>query len=202
MSFRHKTLLTKRKNCSKTVDNNVKEMTLDIMKKEFIINFLDNLIMNRFRILIIDEEFFQDEQNLLKIFTEFLVEFKAIKFKINLYEENDSNMNEENLVGGETVNKETFISAFSDRCNLDYHKSKPQNNSVIANNNSKIDNMNNNLGNNNDLSNPNFQLLLIDASNTFINNRGFIKAILPLAQKSPEKLILNNNYLTDDIFIN
>ena len=31
MSFRHKTLLTKRKNCSKTVDNNVKEMTLDIM---------------------------------------------------------------------------------------------------------------------------------------------------------------------------
>ena len=201
MSLRNKTLLTKRKNSSKAADNNVKAMTLDIMNTEFIINFLDNLIMNKFKILIIDEEFFQEEQNLLKIFTEFLVEFKEIKFKINLYEEDDSNINEENLVGGETINKETFVSAFSDRFNLDSHESKPQNNSVITNNNNKIDNMNNNLGN--DLTNPNFQLIIIDASNTFMNNRGFIKAILPLAQKSPflEKLILNNNYLTDDIFI-
>ena len=201
MSLRNKTLLTKRKNSSKAADNNVKAMTLDIMNTEFIINFLDNLIMNKFKILIIDEEFFQEEQNLLKIFTEFLVEFKEIKFKINLYEEDDSNINEENLVGGETINKETFASAFSDRFNLDSHESKPQNNSVITNNNNKIDNMNNNLGN--DLTNPNFQLLIIDASNTFMNNRGFIKAVLPLAQKSPflEKLILNNNYLTDDIFI-
>ena len=202
MSLRNKTLLTKRKNSSKAADNNVKAMTLDIMNTEFIINFLDNLIMNKFRILIIDEEFFQEEQNLLKIFTEFLVEFKEIKFKINLYEEDDSNINEENLVGGETINKETFVSAFSDRFNLDSHESKPQNNSVIANNNNKIDNMNNNLGN--DLTNPNFQLIIIDASNTFINNRGFIKAILPLAQKSPflekhesnweESLPGNHNY--------
>ena len=94
MSLRNKTLLTKRKNSSKAVDNNVKAMTLDIMNTEFIINFLDNLIMNKFKILIIDEEFFQEEQNLLKIFTEFLVEFKEIKFKINLYEEDDSNINE------------------------------------------------------------------------------------------------------------
>jgi hypothetical protein len=36
-----------------------------------------------------------------------------------------------------------------------------------------------------------------------MNNKGFIKAIFPLAQKSPflEKLLLNNNCLTDDIFI-
>ena len=36
-----------------------------------------------------------------------------------------------------------------------------------------------------------------------MNNKGFIKAILPLAQRSPylEKLFLNNNYLTDDIFM-
>ena len=36
-----------------------------------------------------------------------------------------------------------------------------------------------------------------------MNNKGFMKVILPLAQKSPflEKLLLNNNYLTDDIFI-
>ena len=47
MSLRNKTLLTKRKNSSKAVDNNVKAMTLDIMNTEFIINFLDNLIMNK-----------------------------------------------------------------------------------------------------------------------------------------------------------
>ena len=197
--MRNKTLITKRKNSISKIEN-VKFMTLDIMNTEFIINFLDNLIINKFKILIIDESFFQEEQNLLKIFTSFLTEFKEIKFKINLYEEEDNNMNEDNLLGGEAINKETFVSAFNDRFNLDSYENKQQNNI-----NNKI-NIDNNIANNkikNNIFNSNFQFLIIDASNTFMNNKGFIKAILPLAQRSPflEKLLLNNNYLTDDIFM-
>ena len=54
--------------------------------------------------------------------------------------------------------------------------------------------------NENDLNN--FKLLTIDASNTYMNDKGFNKAILPLMQRCPllEKLYLNNNYLTDDLF--
>ena len=200
MSIRNKTLMTKRKNSiSKNVEN-VRQMSLEMINTEFIINFLDNLINNKFKILIIDEAFFQEEQNLLKIFTSFLLEFKEIKIKINLFEEEDNNIDEENLIGGETVNKETFASAFNDRFNLDTHENKQQ---ININNNVKEKNIystNNKINENNY---NNFQLIIIDASNTFMNNKGFIKAILPLAQKSPflEKLLLNNNYLTDDIFI-
>jgi len=200
--MRNKTILTKRKNSVSKIEN-VKYMTLDIMNTEFIINFLDNLIINKFKVLIIDENFFKEEQNLLKVFTNFLIEFKEIKFKLNLYEEEDNNMNEENLLGGETVNKETFVSAFSDRFNLDSYENKPQNSTVI-NNNVKSNNIDNNINKiNNNFNSNNFQLLIIDASNTFMNNKGFVKAILPLAQRSPflEKLFLNNNYLTDDIFM-
>ena len=201
--MRNKTILTKRKNSVSKIEN-VKYMALDIMNTEFIIDFLDNLITNKFKVLIIDENFFKEEQNLLKVFTNFLIEFKEIKFKINLYEEEDNNMNEENLLGGETINKETFVSAFSDRFNLDSFENKQPNNTVI-NNNVKVNNIDNNLGNkiNNNFNCNIFQLLIIDASNTFMNNKGFIKAILPLAQRSPylEKLFLNNNYLTDDIFM-
>ena len=200
--MRNKTILTKRKNSISKIEN-VKYMTLDIMNTEFIINFLDNLIINKFKVLIIDENFFKEEQNLLKVFTNFLIEFKEIKFKLNLYEEEDNNMNEENLLGGETVNKETFVSAFSDRFNFDSYENKPQNSTVI-NNNVKSNNIDNNINKiNNNFNSNNFQLLIIDASNTFMNNKGFVKAILPLAQRSPflEKLFLNNNYLTDDIFM-
>ena len=195
--MRNRTMLTKRKSVSKV--ENVKYMTLEIMNTEFIINFLDNLIMNKFKLLIIDENFFKEEQNLLKIFTNFLTQFKGIKFKINLYEEDDNTMNEENLLGGETLNKETFVSAFSDRFNLDSYDNKPQNNNIQEN--IKNNNLENNIGNKGNI-NSYFHLLTIDASNTFMNNKGFIKAILPLAQRSPflEKLFLNNNYLTDEIF--
>ena len=109
-------------------------------------------------------------------------------------------MNDENLLGGETLNKETFVSAFSDRFNLDYsYDNKPQNNNIQEN--IKNNNLENNIGNKGNI-NSYFHLLTIDASNTFMNNKGFIKAILPLAQRSPflEKLFLNNNYLTDEIF--
>ena len=192
ISSRNKTLITKRKNSGSKNIENVKFMNLDIINTEFILHFLDNLIMNKFKVLIIDEFFFQEEQNLLKIFTDFLVEFKEIKFKINLYEEDDNTMNEENLLGGEIINKETFVSAFNDRFNLDSHENKPQINYFGIGN--KI---------NNEYTSFNFQLITIDASNTYMNNKGFIKAILPLSQRSPflEKLLLNNNCLTDDIFI-
>ena len=200
--MRNKTLVTKRKNSISKIEN-IKSMTLDIMNTEFILNFLENLILNKFKLLIIDEYFFQEEQNLLKIFTNFLIEFKEIKFKINLFEEDENTINEENLMGGETINKETFVSAFNDRFNLDTYESKqPQQNNVVNNNvKNNMDNIDNKI-NNNYLS-YNFQFLIIDASNTFMNNKGFIKAILPLAQRSPflEKLLLNNNYLTDDIFM-
>ena len=201
-TMRNKTLVTKRKNSISKIEN-IKSMTLDIMNTEFILNFLENLILNKFKLLIIDEYFFQEEQNLLKIFTNFLIEFKEIKFKINLFEEDENTINEENLMGGETINKETFVSAFNDRFNLDTYESKqPQQNNVVNNNvKNNMDNIDNKI-NNNYLS-YNFQFLIIDASNTFMNNKGFIKAILPLAQRSPflEKLLLNNNYLTDDIFM-
>ena len=199
ISNRNKTLTTKRKNSGSKNIENVKFMNLDIMNTEFILHFLDNLIMNKFKVLIIDEFFFQEEQNLLKIFTDFLVEFKEIKFKINLYEEDDNAMNEENLLGGEIINKETFVSALIDRFNLDTHENKQQNNLGENNKVSDYYAFGNKI-NNDSLC---FQLLTIDASNTFMNNKGFIKAILPLAQKSPflEKLLLNNNCLTDDIFI-
>ena len=199
MSSRNKTLITKRKNSGTKNIENIKFMNLDIINTEFIVHFLDNLIMNKFKVLIIDELFFQEEPNLLKIFTDFLVEFKEIKFKINLYEEDDNTINEENLLGGEIINKETFASAFNDRFNLDIHENKPLNNfeeNIKVSNYYDIGNKINNGYNY-------FQLITIEASNTFMNNKGFIKAILPLAQRSPflEKLFLNNNYLTDDIFI-
>ena len=200
ISIRNKTLMTRRKNSISKNGENVRQMSLEMINTEFIIYFLDNLINNKFKVLIIDEAFFQEEQNLLKIFTSFLLEFKKIKIKINLFEEEDNNIDEDNLIGGETVNKETFASAFNDRFNLDTHENKQQ---VIINNNVKEKNVYNPNNKINENNYNIFQLIIIDASNTFMNNKGFIKAILPLAQKSPflEKLLLNNNYLTDDIFI-
>ena len=195
MSIRNKTLISKRKNTN-SIRNNyemmTKNMTPDVMNTEFIIHFLDNLILNKFKVLIIDDFFFHEEQNLLKIFTNFLVEFKEMKLKINLYEEEESSFVEDNIAGNDSNNKETYVSAFSDRFNLDSFENKQNPNSNLHTNDNNI----NNIGNNN------FKLLVIDASNTYMNDKGFNKAILPLIQKSPllEKLILNNNYLTDDIF--
>ena len=194
MSIRNKTLISKRKNTSSRINYEMmtKSMSNDIMNTEFIIHFLDNLIQNKFKVLIIDDFFFHEEQNLLKIFTNFLVEFKEMKLKINLYEEEESSFVEDNMVGGEANNKETYVSAFSDRFNLDSFENKPNQNNFHFNEN--------NINNNVEISN--FKLLVLDASYTYMNDKGFNKALLPLIQKSPalEKLLLNNNYLTDDIF--
>ena len=196
MSIRNKTIISKRKNTSNrnNYEMMTKSMNLDIMNTEFIIHFLDNLIMNKFKILIIDDFFFREEQNLLKIFTNFLVEYKEMKLKINLYEEEEPSFAEDNMPGGEPSNKETYVSAFSDRFNLDTyenrHDIKPNPNNNINENNLNNNNINN------------FKLLVIDASYTYMNDKGFNKALIPLIQRSPllEKLYLNNNYLTDDIF--
>ena len=185
-SIRNKTIISKRKNTSNRNNYEMtKVMNSDIMNTEFIIHFLDNLIMNKFKILIIDDNFFQEEQNLLKIFTNFLVEFKEMKLKINLFEEEDSSFAEDNLAGGEANNKETYASAFSDRFNLDSYENKQGPSPNI-----------------NDVNAINYKLLVIDASNTYMNDKGFNKTIFPLIQKCPllEKLYLNNNYLTDDLF--
>jgi hypothetical protein len=194
MSVRNKTLISKRKNTNSRVNYEMmtKSMTNDTMNTEFIIHFLDNLIQNKFKVLIIDDSFFHEEQNLLKIFTNFLMEFKEMKLKINLYEEEESSFVEDNMVGGEVSNKETYVSAFSDRFNLDSFENKQNPNNFHFSEN--------NLNNNVEFSN--YKLLILDASYTYMNDKGFNKALLPLIQKSPalEKLILNNNYLTDDIF--
>ena len=186
MSIRNKTLMSKRKNNSnKNNFEMTKSMNSDIMNTEFIIHFLDNLIMNKFKILIIDDNFFHEEQNLLKIFTNFFVEFKEMKLKINLYEEEEASFADDNVAGGEANNKETFASAFNDRFNLDSFENKPAPQGNL---------------NENDLNS--FKLLTIDASYTYMNDKGFNKVILPLMQRCPllEKLYLNNNYLTDDLF--
>ena len=197
MSMRNKTMMSKRKNTStrNNYEMMTKSMNLDIMNTEFIVHFLDNLITNKFKVLIIDDQFFCEEQNLLKIFTNFLVIFKEIKLKINLYEEEESSFTEDNMPGGEPSNKETYVSAFSDRFNLDTYENKHD---FRQNTNANI-NENNNLNTNNI---SNFQLLVIDASFTYMNDKGFNKALIPLIQRAPllEKLYLNNNYLTDDIF--
>ena len=194
MSMRNKTLISKKKTINSRINYEMmtKSMSNDIMNTEFIIHFLDNLIENKFKVLIIDDSFFHEEQNLLKIFTNFLMEFKEMKLKINLYEEEESSFVEDNMVGGEVNNKETYVSAFSDRFNLDSFENKQNQNNFHFNEN--------NINNNVELSN--FKLLILDASSTYMNDKGFNKALLPLIQKSPalEKLILSNNYLTDDIF--
>ena len=189
MSIRNKTIMSKRKTNAGNRNNYEmsKTMNSDIMNTEFIVHFLDNLITNKFKVLIIDDYFFQEEQNLLKIFTNYLVEFKEMKLKINLYEEEETSIIEENIPGGEANNKETYVGAFSDRFNLDSYENKQG-----LNNNTNL----------NDNNLYNFKLLTIDASNTYMNDKGFYKALFPLIQRSPllEKLYLNNNYLTDDIF--
>ena len=69
MSMRNKTLISKRKNTSSRINYEMmtKSISNDIMNTEFIIHFLDNLIQNKFKVLIIDDSFFHEEQNLLKI---------------------------------------------------------------------------------------------------------------------------------------
>ncbi len=118
MSIRNKTIISKRKNTSNR--NNfemTKTMNLDLMNTEFIVHFLENLKMSRFKILVIEDYFFHEEQNLLKIFTNFLVELKEIKLKINLYEEEEASFAEDNI--GEVNDKEKYVGAFNDRFNLD-----------------------------------------------------------------------------------
>ena len=130
MSIRNKTIISRKKNTSNRNNYEMtKTMSSDIMNTEFIIHFLDNLIMNKFKILIIYDFFFQEEQNLLKIFTNFLVDFKEMKLTINLFEEEESSFAEDNMAGGES-NKETYASAFNDRFNLDSYENKqgPNNN--------------------------------------------------------------------------
>ena len=161
------------------LNSDTKKLTSDLINTEFLIHFLDNCILNKYKILIIDEKFFQEDQSLLKIFTECLTIFREIKLEINLYEDDNTHV-EENILWGDLGNTETCANAFVDRFNLNLKESEQ----------SKI---NVNYFNN---------ILVIDVSNTFMNNKGFHKAILPLIQKCPflEKLLLNNNFLTDEFF--
>ena len=161
----------------------------------YLYELINNLIENNFK-LIIKPEFFDEDPKLLKEFTPFLSFLKELKIECILYEEDENSKQVDNP----SSNEETFTSAISDRFNLEKVEktiSEKKNLRTLKTiKDFKLPSKPINLGNV-------WYLISLDASNVYMNDRGFSKSIIQFIEKCPdlEYLNLSYNLLTNHVFV-
>ena len=186
------------------------------INSEYLYNLLNNLILNNFK-LIITPSFFDEDPKLLKEFTSFLCIIRYLKIDCILYEEEDpsSNINENINNNNTNINnnntEESYLTAFSDRFNLEKASTNNQNPNSIYEKKAAFISMKSirntfQQGGTLRQKKPFMNIYFfeyIDLSHTYLNDKGFSKVIINLIEKCPNLIELNlsHNLLTNIVFI-
>ena len=182
---------------------NINSAQINYFNSEYIYKLFDSVISNNFT-LVINNDFFDEDAKILKKFTDFCAFFQNVKITCILYDEEENtnaklnSKNEEQNNMNVNTDLETYTNAFCDRFNLD----KNDQTAVVGGHASEKTSNKDKVTNMLLTSNPSFfcySFIYVDASNTYLNDRGFIRVIIPLLEKSPflTKLVLKHNILTN-----
>ena len=134
----------------------------------------------------------------MKNFCDFFSFVRDIKFECNLYEDEDNKRNANEEEGQNEF--ETFATAITDRFNLDKSDQiVDKNSSILSKEKSLMQKSHFNL---NFSQTVYFHFTSINVSKTNLNDKAFIKAIIPLIEKTPflQHINLSHNFLTNVVF--